>query len=42
MSTQVHVEGGELKVEFTSTDNGFEDIYLIGPAKKTFEGTIEI
>ncbi len=42
MSTDVKVEGGELKVEFTANPDGFADIYLIGPAQKTFEGRIEI
>jgi diaminopimelate epimerase len=35
--------GGELSVEFKSSQDGsFTDIYLIGPAKKVFEGEIEI
>jgi diaminopimelate epimerase len=35
--------GGELSVEFKSSQDGsFVDIYLIGPAKKVFEGTLEL
>lgn len=39
----VKVKGGELKVEFKSGQGGaFTDIYLIGPAKMVFEGTLEL
>ena len=35
--------GGELSVEFKiGQAGGFTDIYLIGPAKKVFEGTLEL
>ncbi len=35
--------GGELSVEFKSGQDGsFTDIYLIGPAKKVFEGILEL
>jgi diaminopimelate epimerase len=35
--------GGELSVEFKSSQDGsFTEIYLIGPAKKVFEGTLEL
>lgn len=35
--------GGELSVEFKTGQAGaFTDIYLIGPAKKVFEGSIEL
>lgn len=39
----VKVKGGELAVEFKSGQGGmFTDIFLIGPAKKVFEGTLEL
>jgi diaminopimelate epimerase len=35
--------GGELSVEFKAGQDGsFSDIYLIGPAKKVFEGVLEL
>jgi diaminopimelate epimerase len=35
--------GGDLSVEFKSGQAGtFKDIFLIGPAKKVFEGTLEL
>jgi diaminopimelate epimerase len=38
-----HVPGGELIISFTkSTDGGFTDIFLTGPAHQVFEGKIEI
>lgn len=44
----IRTEGGDLSVQFThsSLDSGhtvtFRDIFLIGPAKKVFEGTLEL
>jgi diaminopimelate epimerase len=38
---KVKTLGGNLEVRFTVSGNGYEDIYLIGPAEKVFEGTIE-
>ncbi len=38
---ELKVEGGELKVHFTKNDNGYEDIWLIGPAEQVFKGEIE-
>ncbi|HAA14424.1 MAG TPA: diaminopimelate epimerase, partial [Cytophagales bacterium] len=33
--------GGQLEVSFTKRDdNGFTDVYLIGPAKAVFQGTV--
>lgn len=34
------VEGGELKVRFT-VENGYTNVFLIGPAKQVFKGKIE-
>lgn len=40
---KVNVRGGELSVEFKSGQAGtFHDIFLIGPAKMVFEGTLEL
>jgi diaminopimelate epimerase len=39
---KIKVLGGELSIEFKSKGNAFSDIYLIGPARKVFEGEIEI
>jgi diaminopimelate epimerase len=39
----VKVRGGELSVEFKTGQAGtFKEIYLIGPAKMVFEGTLEL
>lgn len=38
----VKSRGGNLSVEFNHTENGFEDVFLIGPAKKTFKGSITL
>ncbi len=38
----VQTKGGELTVEFTPLDKGFENIYLTGPAKQVFNGTIHL
>jgi diaminopimelate epimerase len=36
----VHTSGGDLNVKFSREANGFEDIWLCGPAEKVFEGVI--
>ncbi|MFY0607375.1 MAG: diaminopimelate epimerase [Cyclobacteriaceae bacterium] len=39
----VKTKGGNLTVSYTVTgDQSFENIYLAGPAKKVFEGTMEV
>ena len=39
---KVKTPGGKLEVNFTANGNGYKDIYLIGPAERVFEGTIEV
>jgi diaminopimelate epimerase len=34
----IKVMGGQLRIEFEKTEKGYENIYLIGPAVKVFEG----
>ena len=38
----VQTKGGMLNVEFDKTEEGYKNIWLIGPATKVFEGEIEI
>jgi len=39
----VQVKGGDLAVEFKRVDLGhYEEIFLIGPAKFVFSGTIDV
>lgn len=39
----IKTKGGDLSVEFKSGQSGtFHDIYLVGPAKKVFEGDLEL
>lgn len=38
----IDVEGGTLKVTFTKSNKGFENVFLIGPANFVFEGEIEL
>jgi diaminopimelate epimerase len=40
---KIKTPGGELSVEFTIGQQvAFKDIFLIGPAKKVFEGSFEL
>lgn len=39
---EVKTKGGRLRVEYDKIDDHFENIWLIGPAVKVFEGDIEI
>jgi diaminopimelate epimerase len=36
----LQTEGGELQVSFDTSENGYENIWLIGPATQVFKGTI--
>ena len=36
----IHTQGGLLSVHFQKTNNGFENIFLIGPAEKVFDGIV--
>ncbi|MBO3117331.1 diaminopimelate epimerase [Winogradskyella sp. DF17] len=38
---QLRTQGGELKVVFRPTNNGYEDIWLIGPAVLVFKGSVK-
>lgn len=40
-TVKLNVEGGKLEVSFEETENGFENIFLKGPAEFVFQGTIE-
>ena len=39
---EIETLGGKLRVEFKRADTGFQDIWLTGPVKFVFEGTIDI
>lgn len=39
---KVHTKGGDLSVLAKKTDNGFDNIWLIGPAKRVFDGVIDV
>ena len=41
-SINLDVQGGKLKVTFDKTNNGYENVFLIGPATFVFEGEIEL
>ncbi len=36
----LHTPGGTLRVTFARTDQGYTDVFLIGPARQVFEGRI--
>jgi len=38
----VHTKGGTLYVEANTKNKGFDHIWLSGPAKKVFDGSIEL
>jgi diaminopimelate epimerase len=39
---EVQTKGGNLSVEYEKIGDHYQDIWLIGPAVKVFEGTIEL
>jgi diaminopimelate epimerase len=39
---EVQTKGGRLSVEYDKIDDTYQDVWLIGPAQKVFEGVIEI
>jgi diaminopimelate epimerase len=39
---RVKTLGGELQVAFELSGNGFRYIYLIGPAKQVFSGSVPV
>lgn len=39
---RIHTQGGELEVRFQRTENGFEDVWMSGPAIHVFDAEIEI
>jgi len=39
---EVQTKGGHLSVEYDRIDNSYQNIWLIGPAQKVFEGTITL
>lgn len=42
VSTKIKVKGGNLEVQSNKINDKFEDIYLIGPAKPVFNGSINV
>ncbi len=41
-SVRVKTPGGKLEVRFSASGEGYKDVFLIGPAERVFEGTIEV
>ena len=39
---KIKTPGGNLEVRFRHTGEGYKDVYLIGPAERVFEGTIDV
>lgn len=38
---KLNTPGGHLEVNFKSNDSGYEDVWLVGPAKQVFKGELE-
>ncbi len=41
-TVKLHTKGGNLSVQYSKAANGYENIWLEGPAEQVFKGTIEI
>jgi diaminopimelate epimerase len=41
-SVDINTPGGKLKVQFNIDSNGFNHVFLIGPAEKVFQGLINV
>lgn len=41
-SVDINTPGGKLKVQFTLDSKGFEQVFLVGPAEKVFQGQINV
>jgi diaminopimelate epimerase len=41
-NVRVKTPGGKLEVRFSASGEGYKDVFLIGPAERVFEGTIEV
>ena len=41
-SVDINTPGGKLKVQFNLDSKGFEQVFLIGPAEKVFQGQINV
>ncbi len=41
-SVDINTPGGKLKVQFNIDSNGFNHVFLIGPAEKVFQGQINV
>lgn len=41
-TVKLHTEGGDLTVQYRKAANGYENIWLEGPAEQVFKGAIEI
>ena len=39
---KIQAEGGDLEVSYRRTSEGWEDIWLYGPAEPVYEGSLEI
>ena len=42
ISVPIQTKGGNLEVRFNRTEKFFSNVFLIGPAVKVYEGSIDI